>query len=168
MTDAKEEVSAPRGRRQSVQPEAAVLLLAMLFLGGCGGADIVKRAPVSGYVSIDGAPLKTGAIRFVPIENTKGPAAVATIEDGIYELLPENGPVVGKHRIEIDSMNDVGISIDDEQAYAQSVAQGQRPAQNPIPESFNRKSGLFAEVPEEGKANLDFRLSSSGVLTTSN
>ncbi len=167
MTDQITRSSTPRRKRPAVQPEAAVLLLAMLFLGGCGSADVLKRVPVSGYVSIDGAPLTVGSIRFVPTDNTKGPAAVATIEDGIYELLPEYGPVLGKHRIEIDAINHQGFDLDDEQSFAKKIEQGQPTPRNPVPESFNRKSGLFIELPEEGKSDLDFRLTSSGILADS-
>lgn len=148
---------------RSVGPaESSVLLLALLFLAGCGGGDGVKRVPVSGYVSIDGTPLKAGAIRFVPAGDNRGPAAVATIEDGIYELPLENGPVSGKLRVEIDAINHLGFDIDDEQAYARAVEKGQAVPQNPIPESYNKRSRLQVDMPEEGKSDLDFRLSSSG------
>ncbi len=167
MTDQITRSSTPRKILPAGQPEGAVLLLAMLFLGGCGGAEVLKRVPVSGYISIDGAPLKAGSIRFVPIENTKGPAAVATIEDGIYELLPENGPIIGKHRIEIEAINHQGFNLDDEQSFAKQAEQGKPVDQNPVPESFNRKTGLFIDLPEEGKSDLDFRLTSSGVLADS-
>lgn len=153
----------PAGR-QAAQPEIAALLLCMLVMGGCGGADGPKRVTVGGYVSFDGAPLKSGSIRFIPTEGTTGPAAVAMIDDGFYELPRESGPVLGKHHIEIEATNHLGFELDNEQDFARKIQSGEPIPKNPVPEAFNRLSQLVVELPEEGKLDLDFRLTSAGVL----
>lgn len=153
--------------RPPSQPEVAAMLVFMLVLGGCSGAGVPKRVPVSGYVSFDSAPLKSGSIRFVPTDGTTGPAAVATIDEGFYELLPENGPVLGRHRIEIEATNHLGFELDNEQDFARTVQSGGQIPKNPVPEAFNRSSQLVVELPEEGNTDLDFRLTSAGVLADS-
>lgn len=145
----------------------AVAVLCVIVLSGCSQADRFKRAPVEGYVSIDGAPLKAGSIRFIPTGDSKGPAAVATIEEGIYQLPAESGPLVGSLRVEIEAINHLGFEIDDEAAYAKQAAASPQVAKNPVPEAFNRQSKLVVEMPEEGQTDLDFRLTSAGVLADS-
>lgn len=154
-----------------IRPAVAARLMALLtfavLTAGCSQGEQFQRAPVDGYVSIDGAPLKAGSIRFIPAGDAQGPAAVATIDEGIYELPAESGPVVGPLRIEIEAINHFGFEVDDEAAYAKQVAGGQKPPQNPVPESFNRHSKIVIEFPAEGQSNLDFRLTSAGVLADS-
>jgi hypothetical protein len=70
---------------------AAVLAL----LPGCSG-----RAAVSGNVTCDGAPLDGGRITFIP-EGGKAPVASGPIVGGKYSLSSGEGPVRGKHRVEI-------------------------------------------------------------------
>ena len=70
-----------------------------LILAGCGGSlDIV---PVHGTVKFNGRPIPDGQIRFVPIEDTKGPASTGNIVAGEYKIEARGGVPVGKHRIEI-------------------------------------------------------------------
>lgn len=168
MSEANQRSNARRIMvRPAVHPETAALLLCMLVLGGCGGADAPRRVAVGGYVTFDGAPLKSGSVRFIPTDGTTGPAAVAVIDEGFYELDAENGPVLGKHRIEIEATNHLGIELDDEQAYARKVQGGEQLPKNPVPETFNRLSQLVVELPEEGNLDLEFRLTSAGVLADS-
>ena len=57
------------------------LLLALLFLGGCGG----KPARVSGVVTLDGKPLERGMVGFAPTGG--GMRAAGIIQsDGSYTL----------------------------------------------------------------------------------
>jgi len=167
MSDQISPIAAKRFKRHTIQLGMAALICVSL-LAGCGRANALQRAPVDGYVSIDGQPLQSGSIRFIPTENTKGPAAVANIDEGYFELPRESGPVIGKHRIEIEATNHLGFDLDDEQAYARTIAQGQQLARNPVPESFNRQSRLVIELSPEGQLDLNFRLTSAGVLASSN
>ena len=59
-----------------------------------------RTAPsVTGEVSLNGEPLESGSIRFVPLDPHLGPDAGAMIEDGQYKI--DKGLRVGKYRVEI-------------------------------------------------------------------
>lgn len=90
-------------------------LYAILAIAGCGGS--AKVGYVHGVVRLDGKPLTTGTVRFVP---DAGRAASGTIQtDGSFDLGTlgkSDGAVIGKHRVAII-------------AYQQSVPEeGSRPA----------------------------------------
>ena len=58
-------------------------MLTLLALTGCGGDS--KMATVSGAVTLDGNPVETGAITFVPA-NGNAPTAGGQIKDGRYSV----------------------------------------------------------------------------------
>lgn len=139
-------------------------LVVLLLMGGCGGPTGPVRGPVAGKVTVGGAPLKSGVIRFLPTGQTNGPAAVATIKEGTYVLDGEAAPVVGTHRVEIEATDYTDFAIDDEKAYAERAAQGKQPIpKNPVAEVYNKQSQLTAQVPQGGNRELDFRLEFKGV-----
>ncbi len=80
----------------------------LLLLPGCGET---QRVPVSGRVLIDGKPLRSGTVRFLP---DAGPASAAMLdEQGRFTLLcyaGGEGAVVGSHRIEVAAGEVVGES----------------------------------------------------------
>ena len=135
-----------------------VLLAA--FAAGCGsGADGPPRVSIAGKVTLDGQPLESGVIRFIPSADSLGPAAAAVIAGGEYELTDEDGPVLGHHRVEIEATNFAEFPIDDEQAYAAAVTAGQQPlAANPIPPAYNRQSTLTADVTGGAGQTFDYNL----------
>ena len=65
------------------------------FLAGCGGGSTVpKLAPVSGTVSIDGAPAAGVTVSFNPTGSTKTTGGMGvTGPDGKYELVHRSGEV---------------------------------------------------------------------------
>ncbi len=141
-------------------------VLALPLLAGCGGSEGPPRKAVSGTVSLDGQPLPSGMIRFIPSGDNRGPAAAAVIENGAYELPESEGPVLGAQRVEIEATNYHGFAIDDEAAYAAQVEQrGARPPKNPIPETYNRSSTLSITVTEDGPQEFNFPLSSQAALS---
>jgi hypothetical protein len=147
--------------RRFAKPSLAFTILIACGLLGCGH-DGPERHAVQGGVLFDGQPLEAGQIRFVPTGETKGPAAVATISQGFYELPRRVGPVAGKHRIEIEGQIAPSFEIDDEQAYARVHAEtkGKPLPPQPIPPKYNAKSTLIADVSNDDSANkLDFDLS---------
>lgn len=140
---------------------ASLVALAMFSLPvvGCGSGNSVERAPVSGKVTLGTTPLAEGVIRFVPTGKTKGPSAVATIQDGVYELSEDVGPVVGNHRVEIESLNHYGFELDDEEAFVENVEKKDRARtamKNQIDRKYNRKSTLKAEISADGNTDLNF------------
>jgi hypothetical protein len=139
---------------------ASLALLAVIFLG-CGRSQGPSRAPVAGLVTLNGVPLKSGVVRFIPAGKSKGPAAVAIVEDGEFELDAFEGPVIGHHRVEIEATEFTSFEIDDERAYARIADQGQPPIpDNPVPVQYNRMSTLVADISEEGDLDLEFLLKS--------
>jgi hypothetical protein len=71
------------------------LVLGLLFFWGCGGSG----PSISGTVRVDGQPLARGWIKFIPLADTPGPDAGATIEEGKYRITKGLRP--GDYRIEI-------------------------------------------------------------------
>ena len=130
----------------------------MTAAAGCGAGDSLSRVPVAGLVQVDGAPLQQGLVRFIPIGETKGPAAVASVKDGIFELPKEEGPVPGTHRVEIEALDYLDFALDDEQAYASRIKNGKAIPKNPIPARFNRQSELTVQLTEAGDPELKFQL----------
>ncbi len=63
---------------------AYVLLVMVLLVAGCGGAD--GMYPVRGTVSYEGQPLDGGTILFNPVDASLPPARAAIQADGTYEL----------------------------------------------------------------------------------
>lgn len=140
---------------------ASACCLAVLGFAGCSKPEGPLRVPVAGLVSLDGNPLPTGSIRFIPTGKSKGPAAVGEIIDGEFELTEEDGPIIGSHRVEIDVPN--AAELDDDQAFARRIEQGQPRSEQPsIPPSYNRRSILVVQIGEEGEFELNFPLQSNG------
>jgi hypothetical protein len=61
---------------------AGGVLAALLALAGCGGG---KTAQVNGTVKVDGKPVESGAIMFVPVDG-KTSTAGGEIKDGRYSV----------------------------------------------------------------------------------
>jgi hypothetical protein len=79
------------------------LLAALLVaLDGCSGHP--TRVPVSGWVFIDGQPLKKGNIKFVPQDGR--PSGGKIEEDGHFALTcydGQDGALLGTHRVQVAS-----------------------------------------------------------------
>lgn len=137
------------------------LAVAVLTAAGCGAGpdDAPLRAPVTGTVTLDNQPLPSGVIRFVPEGTTTGPQASASITDGTFQLPEELGPVVGSHRVEIESTDDGGLAFDDEEAVQRLQASGRKRVQVfRIPPVYNRQSQLRADIDAEAPNQLTFEL----------
>ena len=134
-----------------------------MVLCGCGGSDEqeLPRAAVSGTVQLDDKPLSKGVIRFVPAEGTQGPKASATISEGKFSLEAEQGPIVGTHRIEIQSTDNGGYAWDDEEALQKLKASGvKRIEAVQVPAIYNSRSTLKETVTSEGPNEFMFDLQS--------
>lgn len=80
----------------------------MVFIAlsaGCGGSsDDLPRVAVSGKVSLDGSPVPTGSVAFVPVG--KGPACGAGVKDGIFSIDQEKGPVPGEYDVRLSTQTE--------------------------------------------------------------
>ena len=80
-----------------------ILGFAGLLLAGCEGADGI--APVSGVVTLNGAPLPDALVRFQP-QPTGSPSSAITDSSGRFTLKytrDANGAQVGEHLVAIST-----------------------------------------------------------------
>jgi hypothetical protein len=132
---------------------ASALALA-LVAAGCGqGGDALPREPVSGKVTLDGRPLDSGEITFVPTSGT-GPAVGGKIQDGSYSIPRADGPIPGPHRVSIYSAKPTGKKIKDETD--SNVLYDERA--ETIPERYNARSDLKAEIRAGERNRFDYEL----------
>lgn len=126
-------------------------LTILATISGCGGggpaADQPELAPVTGVVTMDGAPLPKAAISFQP---TSGRASSATTDaEGRYELVylrGELGAIKGNHVIRISTADEENDPMGDQ-------------GTETVPVKYNKKSKLEAIV-EDGPNTIDFELTS--------
>jgi hypothetical protein len=140
---------------------SAVCGLLLLCAMGCGKARGPQRVAIKGAVHFNNEPLPSGRILFCPIDDAKGPTAVATVKNGVYAFDRKNGPVVGKNKIQIESIPDPGFDLDDEASYAKAIRDNKGKAVLPaetIPPEYNQRSNLVAMITTESRADLDFSL----------
>ena len=139
----------------------APMLLTLAAVCGCSGGDEeeLPRAAISGTVTLDGQPLQEGVVRFVPIEGTAGPKTSVIVSQGKFSADEEQGPVVGKHRIEIESTDDGGYAMDDEQAIQKLRESGitQIDAVR-VPANYNSHSTLTETVSADQPNQFQFHL----------
>ena len=120
---------------------AVVFTLAMVL--GCrpSGPEMV---PVSGTVTLDGHPLPTAEILFVPEEGAGNPSP-GRVTDGRFDLLC----LPGKMKVEIRATREFG-EVD--------PAMGARPQQQYLPARYNTATELRAEVRLDSENNFAFEL----------
>ena len=123
----------------------------LLALAGCGGEESVPRTAVSGTVTLQGKPLEEGIILFTPL--AKGPSAGGDIRQGKYQLPQEKGPSPGEYRVEIRAYRGTGKKRRDEASGTVTEEMV-----SIIPDRYNSKSSLRAEVKADGPNKFDFQL----------
>ncbi len=132
----------------------AVLLGCALLAtaAGCGGGGI-QLVSVQGTVTLDGQPLEDALVTFQPAEGR--PSYGTTDSQGRYRLqyTPDRrGALPGQHQVVISTYVEPDTDSDD------PVKQAGRPER--VPEKFNKKSTLTAEVAPGRKGSYDFALQS--------
>ena len=137
---------------------ASFALLAAL---GCGGsADGLDRRAVTGTVTLDGAPLPSGMISFDPADGSPGAvSAGAVITDGSYSIPADSGPTPGKYKVSVRSSPSTPELAPD-QAPGDEPPPKKGADKDLIPEKYNAKSTLTAEIPESGSQPINFELDS--------
>ena len=123
---------------------------------GCG-ASPPEQAVVHGRVTYRGKPIEQGKIVFHPIAPLKARPAGTEIVKGSYEI-KENGPVLGKHRVEIQAYRKTGRKVPDLMGDASIPNRPLVDETVPIlPASFNVESTLTAEITTSD-VTADFNL----------
>jgi hypothetical protein len=125
------------------------VLLALMTVVGCGGPN--NRAEVSGSVRLNGQPMTSGSISFVPTEGTTGPSSGGEIKDGRYSVPRDKGVAIGKNRVSILSTVNTGRKINiGREAPVDEWLQV-------VPAKYNEQSELVREI-KRGSNQLDFDL----------
>ncbi len=121
---------------------------AMGVLAGCGPGNPLGRKAISGRITLDGAPLEQGNIRFEPLDGKSGIASGAVIEDGRFAMAKLKGLPPGKYRVRIFSS---------EPAPQVPGPEGELPApgadlpgRSLIPPEYNTASQIVHEVTADG------------------
>ncbi len=122
------------------------------LLLGCGPDVVIKGAPVTGKVMLDGAPLDQGSVAFTPAAGGDG-GSIATVTAGSYSLPPENGLPPGRYVVRINSVEGG--------ADPNAMPGESKPAKERIPKSWNSQSKHEIEVVE-GDNVFPFEVSSKG------
>lgn len=130
-------------RRYFIGLTAAVLSI------GCGGenADGIQRVAVSGEVTLDGQPLESGYVSFIP--KSDGPSAGGEILSGSYSISKALGPAAGEYRVEVRSMVPTGRKIPN---YDGADGEMMEELYDQIPPKYNTETQLVVEI-KSGSAN---------------
>ena len=136
-----------------------LLLLVSLSVSGLSGCtdstlpqDSYARVAISGTISLDDAPLKTGIIQFDPASGTNGPQASSEIVAGKFSISKAQGPVSGKYKVSISGKTPVKIDLNEQPGGSPKAAP------DPVPPKYNSKSTLETEIPAGGSDSLEFAL----------
>lgn len=137
-----------------------VLLLLAAAATGCSSGP--GMAPVSGRIVVDDAPVADLRVTFSPVGSAEkpypGPASFGyTDADGRYSLLSvkdrATGAVIGPARVRVT----VAGGKADESDFGADPRKAARQLRQ-LPPRYNDETTLTFEVPPQGTATADFRL----------
>jgi hypothetical protein len=125
---------------------------------GCGSGDGLHRRAISGIVTLDGRPLEGGAILLEPtsFDSGTGTAVGATIRRGEFTVPRAQGPIPGRYRVRIYASSGVQAPPREGQ-----TDKARRPMVERIPDVYNTRSELRAEVRAQGRNRYRFELRAS-------
>ena len=142
-------------RRRSVNVAgigfAAALAMTLLPCAGCGPRS--DRLEINGEVTLDGAPLSGGSIRFTSLDTEKIVASGAMVENGKFQIPQEKGLTPGKYHLEINAPdNDAPPII----VRATPGGPGIPTQPERIPPEYNDNSDKKIEVTADGDNHFVF------------
>lgn len=123
----------------------SMLLLAALVVG-CSDR---QTADIHGRVTLDGKPVKSGTIRFVPVDG-QGPTASAIVENGAYSVTVQ----LGAKEVEIRAFETIGT---DRPWGKEGPAVDRR--RQILPTRYNTDTELTCEIADSD-GNCDFAVES--------
>ena len=126
-------------------------LLAAVALAGCQSEpDTGGRKAIVGEVTLNGAPIKEGSIRFEPKAGQT--ASGASIVDGKYEISASKGLLPGTYRVFINA-----LEPESQTRSADDLMNNPGPPRKElIPAKYNAKSTVTIDVTESGENRFDF------------
>lgn len=116
-----------------------LLLLGLLSLPGCGSNS---RNALHGSVTLDGKPVKTGTISFLPAAGTSGNSSGGEIKDGKYTIPTKVGLQPGEYRVTINARIATGRKVRDPQVAT--------PFDEMRPAVYKQMGQLKVTIPAEG------------------
>jgi hypothetical protein len=128
-----------------------ILVLAAAAMGCSRGP---RRFALEGRVTVDGGPLESGAMAWIPTAQTGGPTCGGSIAGGRFSIPAAEGAREGEYRIEItatrqsEKADSIGL---DGQTKAFAFIQF-------LPARYNSESELVATVRSSGKNVYTFDL----------
>ncbi|MCC6508169.1 MAG: carboxypeptidase regulatory-like domain-containing protein [Pirellulaceae bacterium] len=133
-----------------------LLTIGLSFSSGCGGGDGLNRKPLSGAVTVDGAPVPNGSVNFEPLfEGGIGGGAV--ISEGKYAIAKADGLPPGKYRVRITGDDGKNFEVGAGKMPGDEIMP---PKKELVPASWNAKSQKEIEVTDDGPFVFDFPISS--------
>jgi hypothetical protein len=145
---------APAGRRRS-RLSPAGLILSLVVTAGCGSGDGLDRQAISGIITLDGQPLSDGAIHLEPMTNPSGTAVGATIRRGAFAIARDQGPIPGSYRVRIYAGS--GVQAPPGKGQTERT---RRPMVERLPDTYNVRTELRADVTARGANRFPFELHS--------
>lgn len=158
-------------QRNCIFPFASILVL--LTTVGCGGGsayDGPPRVAVSGTITLDGAPLASGIIAFVP-DDAGDRTVTIPVADGKYQVPEGKGPNKGTHLVVISGApaQETLESEEESPAEEELPEDGAEPEpvtglarfispDNVIPPQFNAETTLTADT--SAQSVFDFEVTS--------
>jgi hypothetical protein len=123
--------------------------IALLLLSGCDDNPLGRQA-IDGTVTLDGAPLSHGNIRFEPKTPGDSTAAGAVIAAGRFDIERQQGLPPGDYRVSISSPTYLATAnrSDDEGGLAEEL----------VPARYNRETTLEVTVTSAGNNQFSFDL----------
>lgn len=128
-----------------IRNHLAIFSLFLVLSAGCSGEKVEKidTANVSGKVTLDGQPLASGVIIFLPEQDEqggqlRGQMVQTTVTAGSYTA---NNVVIGKNRVRISSPRVVGKQMVEGVEYDKE--------EESIPQKYNTGSTLTALVKKD-------------------
>ena len=149
---------------QNIQTRRWCALATVVLCLGCGGRNDSGAIPVTGTVTINGAPAQGVAVSYIP--EAAGPSAVGVTDDsGKYSLTTINrddGAMPGRYQVTVAKYEsgqsatpetqqvhaDYDVSDEYAPGYNESAASFAPPSKNLLPDKYAdpTTSGFFAEV----------------------
>lgn len=131
----------------------------VVAIAGCGPRGAQRDAlPISGMVTLDGQPLKSGYVVFEP-KGGQPTQSGGMISDGVFNVPAQHGAAPGAYSVAIFAEGETA-PIQATPGTPEYEAAAARKSTNKIPPRYNFNTQLTAEVTRDGENHFAFELTS--------